>query len=947
MLNEEISDAELNISNFSIFRSDRKVGHGGGSCIYVRNTLSAEYDNDFVVSDCMSIKLTIDSFDLILICIYRSPALLHESNIFMINKINQYISNVSNDKHIIMVGDFNLPNVDWDNGTVICPSNTTNRVYLTQLSFLDLFRLHNLTWCLDNSMTSRCRLVSQNLQTSTLDQILSTDSNIFKNIVLTSPLLKSDHAGVLCFLNLNTNCNFLSTNKLNWGKVKIEELCSYGNDICWKFNTSTVQTMWDELHTKLISITEKVPKLKIYTDASGTPINREPFCNSALRQSKKAVDKLWHKMNKDPSPLNYNLAREASHIYEEKLQQNMIKYEQKITSQLKSNPKAFYSYISSKRKVKNTISGLRDKNGNFLSSAEDIANELGSFFHSTFTNEPEGTIPKLENTVTGNIDDLTITEEQVRTVLSHVNISKSQGPDNIHPKLLKSLTANEEFITALTTLFQQCYNTGKIPEIWKIANITALHKKGDKLNSNNYRPISLTSVLSKCYERIVRDHILEYFEKYISSEQHGFVPKRSCLSNLLECLHKAYDILDDNESLDLIYLDFMKAFDSVPHKRLLSKLRSYGITGKTLSIIKDFLENRSFRVRIGDKYSKLYRVLSGVPQGTVLGPLLFIIYINDLPHGLSSFISLFADDLKLLSSTKNVLITQSDLDYLTNWQNMWLLKFNTNDKKCKVMHVGKNNPMTEYYLNGQPLPKITEEKDLGVLVSDKLTWDLHIRQSINKANSIMGWVSRNIISKEKNVMLNIYKSLIRPQLEYCVQIWNLTPRYGNWALILEIEKVQRDFTRRIQGLGLLSYRDRLTELDLTTLLERRARGDLIECFKIFRGLTNYGANLLNLSRSGYNLVRKANKGDKVADFFPERIINYWNKLPDELKEVETVTSYKVKLQQFKVMNLETLSGQFWELSEVIFTKMETSNRDSYVDYMVQNKSVANRRFISF
>ena len=256
-----------------------------------------------------------------------------------------------------------------------------------------------------------------------------------------------------------------------------------------------------------------------------------------------------------------------------------------------------------------------------------------------------------------------------------------------------------------------------------MGNVTAFHKKGDKLNSNNYRPISLTCVISKCYERIVRDHILEYFENFICSQQHGFLSKRSCLSNLLECLHRAYSIiLDENESLDLIYLDFMKAFDSVPHRRLLSKLRSYGITGKTLSVIKDFLKNRSFRVRIGGKYSKLYHVLSGVPQGTILGPLLFIIYINDLPGGLSSFVSLFADDLKLLNMTKNSSITQKDLDYLTDWQNTWLLKFNTDDKKCKIMQVGKNNPVTEYYLNGKPLPIIKEEKDLGVLVSDKLTW---------------------------------------------------------------------------------------------------------------------------------------------------------------------------------------------------------------------------------
>ena len=182
-------------------------------------------------------------------------------------------------------------------------------------------------------------------------------------------------------------------------------------------------------------------------------------------------------------------------------------------------------------------------------------------------------------------------------------------------------------------------------------------------------------------------------------------------------MYHANGMIDEDGEVDLIYLDFMKAFDSVPHKRLLSKLASYGIKGKTLDIINAFLCNRQFVVRIGDTTSKGYKVRSGVPQGTILGPLLFLIYINDLPDGIGCFSFLFADDLKLLIEKSNRTMVQKDLNYLTEWQNRWLLRFNTADNKCKVMYAGKTSIQTQYILNSNTLPATESEKDLGVTVT--------------------------------------------------------------------------------------------------------------------------------------------------------------------------------------------------------------------------------------
>ena len=530
-----------------------------------------------------------------------------------------------------------------------------------------------------------------------------------------------------------------------------------------------------------------------------------------------------------------------------------------------------------------------------------------------------------------DIGDIEVDFDVVQGLLKDLNIYKSGGPDDLHPKLLKTLSANNSFVSAVTKLFSRCSEKGMIPDIWKTARVTALHKKGSKCEARNYRPISLTCILCKLFEKVVRSHLIEHLQDHFHDAQHGFLSGRSCLSNLFYCFDKIDEILAGGEDVDILYLDFQKAFDQVPHKRLLHKLKMYGITGKTLEVISDFLSGRTFHVRVGDAASEFFRVLSGVPQGSVLGPLLFLIYINDIPNGIKSFLLLFADDLKLIVNANLPNITQSDLDILSDWQKKWLLSFNTTDGKCKVLQVskkGKARQYNEYFLNGTVLPVIESEKDLGVNVMSDLKWDYHISQSLSKAKQCVGWVSRSVISRELSVMLNIYKSLVRPNLEYCVQLWCPVPAHGNWSTIMELESVQRSFTRLIDGIGLLPYRERLQKLKLTTLIERRARGDLIEVFKTFRGKCNYGDQFFNKSRSGYNILLSGDHATKV-NAFQTRVVKYWNKLDKSVKRAENVVDFKILLEDYKVTHSE-MSGNYWELSEEVFSRINDSNRDSYI-----------------
>ena len=268
------------------------------------------------------------------------------------------------------------------------------------------------------------------------------------------------------------------------------------------------------------------------------------------------------------------------------------------------------------------------------------------------------------------------------------------------------------------------------------ANVIALHKKGSKKNALNYRPVSLTCILCKIYEQFIKSHVLSLIERKISADQHGFVYQKSCLSNILETIDTIVDMLEEGHPVDVFYFDFCKAFDSVPHYRLLTKLENYGITGSTLKIIENFLKDRTMRTVVRGNFSSLKKVLSGVPQGSVLGPLLFVLFINDLPSGLDNISKLFADDLKLICNADKVNCIKTDLRYLKHWEQLWLLKFNAS--KCKVMHLNYNgNRRLSHVLDDTILDSIESEKDLGIFTDCDLDWKANIRSCIKDANKMI------------------------------------------------------------------------------------------------------------------------------------------------------------------------------------------------------------------
>ena len=353
-----------------------------------------------------------------------------------------------------------------------------------------------------------------------------------------------------------------------------------------------------------------------------------------------------------------NIASQRQSEFEKQERKAVLNHENKIVQCIKTNPKVFHKYLNSKRKIKESVSKLKNNDNKFSKSPLESANLLSEFFSSTFVKEPYGPLNEDCYNLTNNnpISELEINTDKVKKLLSSVNISKSSGPDNMHPKLLRSLSENDSFVKAVTLLFSKIYESSSMPLQWKTANVIPLHKKGSKTSASNYRPVSLTCIMCKIYENIVKEHIMKHVKTAITARQHGFMPGRSCFSNLLETLDIVYDMITNGENVDIFYLDFQKAFDTVPHYRLYVKLMSFGIQGKVLNTVFDFLSNRTCNVVVGDSKSKSFNVTSGVPQGSVLGPLLFLLYINDIPNSIKNDIFIFADDIKMVAKYTRVLL---------------------------------------------------------------------------------------------------------------------------------------------------------------------------------------------------------------------------------------------------------------------------------------------------
>ena len=615
---------------------------------------------------------------------------------------------------------------------------------------------------------------------------------------------------------------------------------------------------------------------------------------------------MWRVYRRTRKEEDYAKYKEALNAATTEIRQSKRSYEQKLACNIKNDSKSFYAYVRSKQNVQDKVGPLEDSAGNIISQGFLMAEDLNGYFSSVFTKEDISSLPvadaKFQGAKSEYLGPLVVTPELVAKKIRAMKDNKSPGVDGIPPKLLMETV--DQISIPLARVFNLSLKEGVVPFEWKEANIIPLFKKGSRNKSENYRPVSLTSVICKLLERLIKDHMVDFLVKHklLNSSQHGFLKARSCLTNMLCFLEEITKWIDVGSPVDIIYLDFQKAFDKVPHQRLLLKLKAHGIGDSITDWIEQWLTDRRQRVVVDGEVSNWKSVLSGVPQGSVLGPILFLIYINDLDDSITSNVLKFVDDTKLfrkVNTDGDKQHLQNDLDRLVKWSEKWQMLFNFG--KCKCLHTGHGNLNVNYKMGDTVLGTTVKEKDLGVTISADMKVSEQCGIAASKGNQILGLIRRNITYKGKKLIIPLYKAIVRPHLEYCIQAWRPYRKKD----IDTLERIQRRATKMIPELSDLSYEERLKECGLTTLETRRLRGDQIEVFKILNGYEIIDRNMFfSLKKDSrtrgheVKLVKDQCRLDIRKHSFSQRTINEWNKLSTDCVTASSVNMFKNKVDTY-------------------------------------------------
>ena len=548
------------------------------------------------------------------------------------------------------------------------------------------------------------------------------------------------------------------------------------------------------------------------------------------------------------------------------------------------------------------------QNGITHINAKAKANILNNQLGSVFTKENKESLPDLGPSPYPELPDLEICSDGVEKLLEELNPNKAQGPDNIPSRLLKDYS---KFLAKpLTLIYQASLHQGTIPDDWREGIVTPLFKKGDRSSPANYRPISLTSICCKILEHIVHSHTIKHLDNFniLNKAQHGFRKYRSTESQLITTCNEQAKALNNNEQRDSILLDFSKAFDKVPYQRLLHKLAHYGIKGNTFNWIKDFLRHRTQSVVVEGQTSTSIPVTSGVPQGSVIGPLLFLLYINDLPDFVkNSSTSLFADDSMIsrnIRTEKDAQLLQDDLDRLQEWEKKWMMEFNPD--KCESISVtNKKKPIRyDYKIHGKTLKNVENTKSLGLTIDRKLSWNAHIDKISKKANATRSFLQRNTKMCSRYIKEKCYKTYVRPSLEYASSVWDPhTARNIN-----KLEGVQRRSARYVFS----DYNQEssptamLKQLDWSSLQLRRLQAKATMMYRIVN-------NLIAIPMDPHlTPIQTATRGHDIRfrqphtrvqaykySYFPSAI-RIWNSLPQDLINKPSIDSFKSCLNKVQL-----------------------------------------------
>ena len=902
-------------------RCDRSDGAFGGVAIYVKANLICKHRPDLCIPDLEAVwietKLGQDS--LLIGSFYRPPG----ANVAYWDLVDQSVQLAGRTPHrYVILGDFNA------DCSIRPPPHLQNLITINSLSLL----VHQATRITEDSST-------------TLDLILTPCPDIRTVDVL--PPICSDHSCPYVVLKQHRKVNTSYRRTLfNYSKLNVDKLNAEISNFNWQ-SVVSIESIDDaaaKFSEQLMSIAKHCMPVKEVT------VNEQdaPWITFEIKKSikkKNLIHKLAKRLNLE---WTWALFRRTRNDLTDMIRTRKTEYFSELDKRI-SSPDSFgnkdwwklvKSFISSKGMPQDEIPPIEENNTTYYALTEK-ATAFNMYFTAQCSVTDEGAaLPRLNET-RGSIHQLTLTTDMVKGVLKNLDCRKAVGPDLVHNKLL--IAAADLISEPLTFLFNRSLTEGKFPSLWKLAHVTPIFKKGERQKCSNYRPISLLSCVGKVLEKCVQKHVFNYLidNNLLTTAQSGFIPKDSTVFQLLSIYDDFCKFLDNKTTAQAIFFDISKAFDKVWHRALLHKLFAIGIRGRILDWFTDYLKNRSQAVVLKGNKSAYLPISAGVPQGSVLGPILFLVYINDITNDIESIIKLFADDTSMYLGLRNTeirtQILNSDLEKIQNWAITWKVHFN--ESKTELMTISNQiMPDTQpLKFNDIVLQSTDCHKHLGVNLQSNGKWDIHINTLLSKCRILVACLRSYKYRLSRKSLFTMYKSFILPHFDFSDVVWdNCTKTQAE-----DLENLHLDAIRTIIGSVRGTSHEKLyAESGLTSLKERRRRHKIILYFKIVKGIVPlYLTERLPELVAVINPYHRRNPLERIvprcrlelykSSFFPATTV-LWNNLPDNVKQSDSVSALKRSLSIS-----DSIVPRYYylvnRLSETIMCKMRLQMSDLQCD----------------
>ena len=926
-----VKDARIN--GYNEFRSDRIGIKQGGVAIYANDKLECETIGKISHNKCEMIAINVRTLNTINIVIYRPPHTKSEDFYCILNKVEEIFRDMENpNPTIVITGDFNFPFLKWKCNSLDsfngCMSDIDVTVNASVDEKMQFDRLRKLADQYNLIQTIEGPTREENEKKSTLDLVYTNDIGNFKEIGLYKSSM-SDHYTIEITTGYTPKIS-RSKDKSNSNKSILRNLNFYSNEINWKYvNDKIREIIWPKMvvDKPMLELFEIFIKYLVIICKEAIPMKKNDGRNSYGRIPK-VRKKLLGRMKKikrdyrkavseeRKEELSIKIKEIEEQLIEERRKER-IEDEKKIVSKIKTNPKVLYSYVRRETCKKDEIGPFKEGD-EYIYNNKEICTKLINQYKKQFSKSKTTVTDEEWKEIFNNVNqedliDIDVTESAILDAIGELNANSAAGPDDIPALFI--IKTKESLALPLRILLRKSLDEGDIPDILKLANITPIHKGGSKTKPEQYRPVSLTSHIMKIFERVMKNNIMTHLIKnsLINDAQHGFTPGRSTQTQLLVHFLDIFEAIEEGTRVDTVFLDFSKAFDKVDHNILLQKIAEHKIKGKIGNWIKEFLKNRKFTVIANGEISEQEDVVSGVPQGTVLAAILFIIMISDINDEVKEcIVRCFADDTRVskkIRDEEDKKKLQEALSIIYKWADDNLMVFNK-DKFEQLTYGETENVTITSYKNpsNEDIRNSETVKDLGIITNKSMTFKEHIQSTVLACKRISGMIMRTFTTRDPEIMLKLFSTYIRSRIEYCCCIWSPNLQYE----IDELERLQKTFTSKIEGMEEKDYHERLKLLNLYSLERRRERYLVIYAWQMIEGIKE---NVLKLQSTNGRIraiwskpIRWSFRGKKIKhssrsivhNSTAKRMERLFNCLPPYIRNIKgkTVDTFKRTLDKW-------------------------------------------------